>query len=112
MKIKTPINAFLIVLLLKCSSAYGQEIKLNVMTFNPCESTYERELLFSIVKGSRIFQISDTLGTIYLPEPGEYKLKPFTAEFYNLTDAVRDIKIVRGQNYDTLTQATINRCYI
>jgi hypothetical protein len=91
---------------------HAQEIKLNVITFNPCNSTYEHELLVHLVKDGKKFQISDTLGTIYLPEPGVYKLKAFDYTFYRLADSVKLIKISQGQNYDTLARSVIMDCFI
>lgn len=89
----------------------GQEVKLNVVTFNPCNSTYENELLVDLVKGNKVFQISDTLGTFHLPESGIYKLR-FSCDFFRLVDSVKMITISSGQNYDTLTRTTILKCVI
>ena len=88
----------------------GQEIKLNVISFNPCTSIYEHDLLVTLFKDNRAFQIADTLGTFHLPEPGTYKLRLFEPNFYRLTDSVKFIQIKSGQNYDTLTFATILKC--
>ncbi len=106
-----PIYPLVITILLLCGlCAHGQEIKLNVISFNPCSSTYENEILITLFKHNEAFQISDTLGTILLPETGEYKLKLFAKDFYRLTDSVKLIEIHQGQNYDTLTRTTIVDC--
>ncbi|MBL7840940.1 MAG: hypothetical protein JNJ75_12405 [Cyclobacteriaceae bacterium] len=91
---------------------HGQGITLNVVTFNPCNSTYENELLVHLVKDGKMFQISDTLGTIYLPDPGIYKLKVFDYTLYRLVDSVKVITISQGKNYDTLTRSAIMDCYV
>jgi hypothetical protein len=96
-----------LLLYIKTLTVHGQDIKLNILTFNPCNSTYEHEFLASLVKGDKVFSISDSLGTIYLQETGVYKLKVFGTDFYNITDSVKLITIYRGQNYDTLTRTTI-----
>jgi hypothetical protein len=102
----------IITTLLFCGAivVYGQETKLNVISFNPCNSTYENDLLVTLFKDNKTFQISDSQGTILLPEPGEYKLKVFFTDFYRLTDSVKFINIHRGQNYDTLIRTTIIDC--
>jgi len=107
-----PILPFIITTLLFCRAAvvYGQEIKLNIISFNPCNSTYENELLVTLFKDNKTFQISDTLGTILLPETGEYRLRVFENNFYRLSDSVKLIRIHGGQNYDTLTRTTIIDC--
>ena len=87
--------------------AQGQNIRLNVITFNPCDSTFDNELLIHLVKGDKKFEIADTLGTIYLTEPGAYKLKFFFPGIYRTTDSVKLVTIHAGQNYDTLTRSTI-----
>jgi hypothetical protein len=106
MRFKTTL---LIVLLLSLGTAtvHGQQIKLNIITFNPCDSTFDNELLVHIVKGDKKYFISDSLGTINLPETGVYKLRVFDNSFYRLPDSVKFITINSGQNYDTLTRSTI-----
>jgi len=99
-----------VTLLLRPAVIYGQEIKLNVSSFNPCNSTYERELLVTLSKDNKTFHISDTIGTILLPEPGDYRLRVSSNDLYRLTDSVKLVKIHPGQNYDTLTRTTIIDC--
>jgi hypothetical protein len=96
--------------LLNVAITSGQQIKLNVVTFDPCKSLYEKELLVELTNGDKVFQISDTTGTIYLPEPGTYKLKVLLKDYVNLAYEEKQIKITKGQNYDTLTRKTIGLC--
>ncbi|MFN7600621.1 MAG: hypothetical protein ACK5R0_04400 [Bacteroidota bacterium] len=88
----------------------GQQIKLNVVTFDPCKSLYEKELLIEVTNHDKVFQIADTIGTIYLPEPGTYRLKVLLKDYVNLAHAEKQIEITEGQNYDTLTRTTIGLC--
>lgn len=89
----------------------SQPITFNVITFNPCDSTYENEILVRLESDDSVFQISDTLGTIKLRKPGEYKLKVFGgSELYRWHDADKLVKIAVGENYDTLVRSTIYQC--
>jgi hypothetical protein len=87
---------------------HGQDtIRLNVTTFNPCDSTFDNELLVHLVKGNKKFYIADSLGTFHLPETGVYALKAFDNNLYRMADSVKLLTIFFGQNYDTLTRTTI-----
>ena len=97
----------LILLSLWTVIVHGQEIRLNIITFNLCDSSFDNELMVHLVKGDQKFFISDSLGTFNLPETGLYKLKIFDNSFYRLPDSVKLITIGFGHNYDTLTRSTI-----
>jgi len=107
---KMRLNTTLIIagfLTLGTVTARGQEIRLNIITVNSCDSTVDNELLVQLVKGDKTFFITDSLGTFILPETGVYWLKGFDNSFYTLSDSVKQITINAGQNYDTLTRSTI-----
>jgi hypothetical protein len=88
----------------------GQQIKLNVVTFDPCKTLYEKELLIEVTNGDKVFQAADTTGTIYLPHPGTYKLKVLLKDYVTLVNSEVPIIITNGQNYDTLTRTRIGLC--
>lgn len=92
---------------LTAPALYAQGVKLNITTWNPCDSSYTREFLATIIKDNQIFHASDTLGTFHLPEPGIYQLKLRFPELYTQADTFKNIFLNFGQNYDTLTRAAI-----
>jgi len=83
----------------------AQTVKINFISFNPCNSTYEHEILCSLFKGGIEYKIADTLGTIFLPSTGKYKLTLQFPEHYSVSDSIVVSK--SGQNYDTLKKAKI-----
>jgi hypothetical protein len=89
---------------------HGQGIKFNVISFNPCNSTYQNEMLVTLYKDNTSYRISDSKGTILLSDTGEYKMKVFSPKLFLLTDSLKTITIHGGQNYDTLTKTTMVDC--
>jgi hypothetical protein len=105
-----PLLSFAILFWCTTSAVFPQEIKLNVISVNPCNSTYNKEILVELIRDGKVFQISDTLGTFVLPDTGKYELKAFDSDLYRLLNTTKGITINPGQNYDTLTNATIVKC--
>jgi hypothetical protein len=90
---------------------FAQETRLTVTAFNPCTSAYEMAFVTLIKDGKKFDILSDSLGTIYLPEPGQYRMMLLGGgDVYRISDSVHFITIAPGQNYDTLTRTTIADC--
>ncbi|WP_417888049.1 hypothetical protein [Zunongwangia sp.] len=86
--------------------SFGQEIKYNLMIKSPCSEKVEYSLLYHLEKsGKKYFKISDSIGTMILPEIGEYLV---IAEFDGISQ-ITNLK--KGGNIDTLYTKKIQVCY-
>ncbi len=90
-------------LLLTSFSLFGQETKYNLMIIDPCSKKVEYGILYHLEKLGKVFSINDSIGTIYLKEPGKYEL----ITEYGIS---KNVEIKKGINIDTLFTKRINEC--
>ena len=76
------------------------------MIKNLCSQKVEYRVLYHLEKsGEKYFKITDSIGTMILPEPGEYRL---IAEFDGIDE---NVTLKKGVNIDTLYTKKIYECY-
>ncbi len=75
------------------------------MIKNPCSKEVKYGQFYYLEKSGKEFHMSDSIGTIYLKEPGKYKV---IASFDGIS---QEVILKRGTNIDTLYTKKIYECY-